>query len=257
MRVTVCELRTGPEYLAEDLAGLFAHVQARGSDLVLLPELPFVPWMFTNPEFQQSVWDMSLAQHDDGMRQLGELAPALVLATRPVELDDYRLNEGFVLDGGGNYHPVHHKAFLPQEEGFHEQSWYHAAVPDFEPVEVGGVSIGYMICSELWFMEHARTYASKGTHIVATPRATERGTVDKWLAGGRAAAVIAGAFSLSSNHVIPPEDSDVYFGGQGWIISPDGEVLALTSRDNPYVTVEIDLAAAERAKSTYPRYIDG
>jgi N-carbamoylputrescine amidase len=47
----------------------------------------------------------------------------------------------------------------------------------------------------------------------------------------------------------------VTFGGQGWIVGPDGEVLGLTSTGHPFLTMEIALEEAERAKSTYPRYV--
>jgi N-carbamoylputrescine amidase len=103
-------------------------------------------------------------------------------------------------------------------------------------------------------MEHARAYGKAGVNLIVTPRATERVTVDKWLAGGRTAAVVSGAFSLSSNRA-GSEEHPTDFGGQGWVIGPDGEVLGLTSRQQPFVTVEIDLREAERAKRTYPRYI--
>jgi N-carbamoylputrescine amidase len=79
-------------------------------------------------------------------------------------------------------------------------------------------------------------------------------TVEKWLVGGRAAAIVAGAYSLSSNRT-SPEGSSPVFGGQGWVVSPEGEVLGLTLRQRPFVTVEIDLLEAERAKGTYPRYV--
>jgi N-carbamoylputrescine amidase len=39
------------------------------------------------------------------------------------------------------------------------------------------------------------------------------------------------------------------------VVSTDGEVMASTSPGEPFVTVDIDLALAERAKSTYPRYV--
>jgi N-carbamoylputrescine amidase len=103
-------------------------------------------------------------------------------------------------------------------------------------------------------MRQARAYGQAGVHLLATPRATEKHTVDKWLAGGRAAAVIAGAFSLSSNHFSRSE-RPVPLGGQGWVIDPDGDVLALTTPQEPFATVEIDPNAAERAKQTYPRYV--
>jgi isopenicillin N synthase-like dioxygenase len=44
-------------------------------------------------------------------------------------------------------------------------------------------------------------------------------------------------------------------GGHGWIVGPDGEVLGLTSRKQPFVTVAVDLGKAEIAKKTYPRYV--
>ena len=62
-------------------------------------------------------------------------------------------------------------------------------------------------------------------------------------------AIVSGAFVLSSNCV----GGD--FSGHRWVISPEGEVIAETSRDEPFVTVSINLKEAELAKQTYPRYI--
>lgn len=73
----------------------------------------------------------------------------------------------------------------------------------------------------------------------------------KWLAGGRAAAVVSGCFCLSSNRC---EGS---MGGMGWLLDPDGGILALTSEEEPFITMDIDLTAAEEAKHTYPRYVAG
>ncbi len=109
-----------------------------------------------------------------------------------------------------------------------------------------------MICSDLWFAEHARGYARQGVHILANPRATERSSVDKWIAGGRAIAVMSGAFCLSSNRAGAGQGG-VEFGGGGWVIDPNGNLLGLTTDAQPFVTVEIDPALAEAAKKTYPR----
>ena len=56
-------------------------------------------------------------------------------------------------------------------------------------------------------------------------------------------------------HLAVNLDEAANLGGQGWAIGPDGEVLGLTSRERPFVTVALDLAVAERAKQTYPRYV--
>jgi predicted amidohydrolase len=47
----------------------------------------------------------------------------------------------------------------------------------------------------------------------------------------------------------------IQFGGAGIIVSPDGEVLAATSSERPYVTVDLNLDDALKAKETYPRYV--
>ena len=61
--------------------------------------------------------------------------------------------------------------------------------------------------------------------------------------------------SLSSNlGGTTPEGCD--FAGVGWIIEPDeGKVLGLTSPEQPFLTLDIDLAEADKAKETYPRYV--
>jgi N-carbamoylputrescine amidase len=163
-----------------------------------------------------------------------------------------RRNEGFVWDDQG-YRSVHDKYYLPEEEGFWEATWYERGALDFSAVETTSFKAGFAICSEIWFTEHARHYARQGIHILACPRATELATRDKWIAGGRVGAVMSGAFCISSNR--GGEGSGIQWGGNGWIIDPDGELLGLTSNEDPFVTLDLDLGAAERAKMTYPRYV--
>jgi N-carbamoylputrescine amidase len=46
------------------------------------------------------------------------------------------------------------------------------------------------------------------------------------------------------------------WGGSGWIIEPEeGKVLGVTTREQPFLTLEIDISVAEAAKHTYPRYV--
>ena len=216
---------------------------------MLLPEMPFYPWIAAEVPFELQEWEASVAEHERWVARLSELAPASVLGSRTVA---QRRNEGFAWDSQG-YRAVHEKYYLPEEAGFWEATWYERGEPDFTAVETASIKAGFAICTELWFTEHARHYAQQGIHVLACPRATEKATVDKWIAGGRAAAVMAGAFCISSNRA--GEGSGIHWGGNGWIIDPDGELLGLTSSDDPFLTLDLDLEAAERAKATYPRYI--
>ena len=56
------------------------------------------------------------------------------------------------------------------------------------------------------------------------------------------------AFVISSNRV-----DDHAFAERGLVISPDGDILASTSRQAPFATVAIDLAESIQAQKTYPR----
>ena len=198
-------------------------------------------------------WQAAVAAHESWLAHFEDLSPATTLGTRPINSAVRRLNEGFVWDSKVGYRAAHAKTYLPDEEGFWEASWYDRGQVDFKPVDLGQARVGFLICTELWFMQHARAYGQQAVHLLACPRATPRSTLDKWLAGGQAAAVVSGAFCLSSNLVTPGGPTEM--GGQGWIISPDGDVLAITSQDQPFVTLEIDLSEAEEAKKTYPRYV--
>jgi N-carbamoylputrescine amidase len=67
--------------------------------------------------------------------------------------------------------------------------------------------------------------------------------------------VISGAFCLSSNLAGTTADGGD-FAGVGWIVEPEeGKILGQTSSAEPFLTVDVDLAEADRAKTTYPRYV--
>jgi N-carbamoylputrescine amidase len=262
IKVTVCQLADDMHRLEADWAALVEHVHSHGSRLVLLPEMPFGRWFAWEPQFDPAVWQAAMEAHERWLLRLAELSPALVLGSRPVERGGLRQNEGFAWDAQNGYRAAHTKYYLPDEDRFWEASWYQRGNGDFTPLNVATfersnvatLKAGFLICTELWFMQRARAYGKQDIHILANPRATERSTCDKWLAGGRAAAVVSGAYCLSSNRAAAG-DRPEEMGGLGWVISPDGEVLGVTSQERSFVTAEIDLAAAERAKFTYPRYV--
>lgn len=253
MRVTVCQMHDAVARFERDWSELVKHARAEASELVVLPEMPFAPWFARSRRFDPKVWAAAVAAHDAWEQRLAELGPAAVVGTRPIEFGNDRFNAGFVWTAAAGTASAHGKAYLPDEDGTWEASWYSRAEPEFVPYPLGAASIGFLICSELWAMNEARLYGEANVSILVTPRLTEAATLDKWLAAGRVAAILAGAYGLSSNRI----DESGAYGGQGWIVGPDGEVLALTSTDEPFVTRDLDLAAAERAKQTYPRYVLG
>ncbi len=254
MKVTVCEMNDSKEEFSRDWDRLVDHVQKEKSDLVLLPEMPFYPWLFWRNRFETGLWTESVEAHKKWVKRCKELSPACVLGSNPRETGQVRLNQGFIWDAENGYEKVHDKFYLPDEEGYWEATWYSRGDGEFKTVQSGQVSVGFLICSGIWFFERSRQYGKQGAHIVVCPRATPKSTLDKWLVAGQAAAVVSGAFSLSSNRVAP-DGNPAELGGRGWIIDPDGRVLGITSPDQPFLTCEIDLENAEKSKNTYPRYI--
>ena len=95
MRVTVCEMpddRKGFEAAWQELT---AYVSKQQSDLVLLPELPFYPWIATTPQFDAQVWQRAQQAHEGMMQRLRELSASVVLGTHPLIEGALRLNRGF------------------------------------------------------------------------------------------------------------------------------------------------------------------
>lgn len=255
MLVTVCQLDNRRSHLEPMLEDLARHIVHEQSDFVLLPEMIFHEWLAADPEPDAARWYEAVADHERYISQLHRLGAQAVLGTRPIvrEHGSFR-NEAYLWTPERGAQPVHEKYYLPDEPGYWEHSWYDRGDRTFDLCRVLGMRIGVQICTEMWFMEWSRHYAAARADLLCVPRATPHGTLAKWLAGGQAAAVCSGAYCLSSNVWNPP-GSKADCGGLGWVISPDGEVMAKTTPDSPFVTVEIDLEAARQAKQTYPRYV--
>lgn len=255
MKVTVCELPNEAKALEPAWSELAEHVGTQSSELVLLPEMPFFRWLAHTRDVDAGQWEQAVDAHENWIVRLTDLAPATVISTRPITLNGKHQNAGYVWESKREAQTVHTKYYLPDEAGFWEASWYERGDGDFSLTDTSKGKVGFLICTELWFNQHAREYGKQGMQILVCPRATPNPTAPKWIAGGQAAAVVSGAFCLSSNlGGTTPEGGD--YAGIGWIIEPDeGKVLGLTSPEQPFLTLDIDLAEADRAKKTYPRYV--
>jgi N-carbamoylputrescine amidase len=256
MKVTVCQIDPRPGHIERCLVALGEHVAAQSSDFVLLPEMCFSPWLAADPVPDASRWTRAVTEHDRRIASLGDLGARAVLGTRPtVTGTSSRRNQAYLwLERNGRAEAVRDKYHLPDEEGYWERTLYDRGPKRFNATRALGVRIGVQICTEMWFFEWARRYAAERVELLCVPRATPRGSTGKWLAGGRAAAVCAGAYCVSSNLWLPPGDA-ADCGGVSWIIDPDGHVLAKTDQTVPFATVDVDLDLARASKSTYPRYV--
>ena len=237
------------------LEELSTHIQENRSDFLLLPEMCFSEWLAVDPAPNLERWYQAVVEHEIQISKLAELGAKAVMGTRPIVLKNGSFrNEAYIWSASEGAQPVREKYYLPDEKNYWESSWYDRGERRFDLCRCLGVRIGVQICTEMWFFEWARHYAASRADLLCVPRVTPHGSIKKWLAGGQAAAVCSGAYCLSSNIWNPPE-SKADCGGLGWIISPEGDILAETDTNSPFATIEVDPEFARLSKNTYPRYV--
>ena len=251
MRVTICELPHEAEALEVSWRALGQHVAVGGGELLLLPELAMVEPLWERRAFDPSRWAAAEEMGERCLARLGELNARYVVGTRAATREGRYFNEGFLWSAGHGTIPLRRKYFLPDEPGGWEAQWFDRGDREFPVYHVDQMSFGLNVCTELWALETYGAYAAEGVQMVFSPRATSTETSAKWHSAGVVAAVRSGAYSVSSNRVEPSGAC----GGEGWIIGPSGQLIARTSAESPFATVELDLGVPAAARSSYPRYV--
>ncbi len=165
MRITVCELT--PDWLASesDWQAFGGRLEAQACEWLLLPEMSFGPWLPGTRPVDPDRWRSAVETHDYWVKRLAELPARVVVGSRPVTEGGRFFNEGFIWQRSSGYRAVHRKYYLPDEKGFWEASWYERGKGDFRLMDVEGLRVGFLICTELWFGERARAYARMGVHF--------------------------------------------------------------------------------------------
>jgi N-carbamoylputrescine amidase len=253
--VAVCELPAELLPGSADWTSFCDAVAREAPDLLLLNEMPFGPWISSCAEFDEATWQHSLRRHTEGLARIEELGARVVAGSRPCSLAGRRVNEAFVWTRGTGLRGVHTKQYFPNEEGYYEARWFEAGPRHFAPTVVAGLFAAVLICTELMFNEHARHCGRAGADVLLVPRAVGGASLGRWLVAARMAAIVSGAYVLSSNRA-GGDSRGQAFGGSGWIIDPSGDVVAVTSAAAPLAVRRIDLTAVRKAKAGYPCYVE-
>jgi N-carbamoylputrescine amidase len=163
-----------------------ADVTRSAPDVLITNEMPFGQWLAASPSFDADRAKESVRIHEHGLAAPQALKIPIVISSRPVIAGARLANEAFILERG-RFRFLHQKHFFPAEEGWFETEWFRTATPGFEVMEIDGLRIGVLLCTELMFNERARAYGKSGAHLVAVPRATGRSLAqweNRWRNGG-------------------------------------------------------------------------
>lgn len=227
-------------------------VAAARPDILVTNEMPFGPWIAEGAVFSQNEAALSVSAHEKGIEGLISLGIPAVISSRPVWNGIRLANEAFVLENGV-VRPLHRKQYFPNESGWFESEWYAGDDSGFALAEVLGIKAGVLVCTEVMFNERARAYGKQGASLVVVPRASG---VDQesWKIAGAMAALVSGAYVVSSNRVGRSKGGTV-FGGGGFAFAPGGKLLAVTTAVNFVQALELDPEISVRARREYPCYV--
>lgn len=246
-RIATCEF---PD-CAGDAGAMWRRLEdqlaATPVDLLVLPELAGVDSFWVNPHFDHATWQQAVTIHAAIAEELKRIAARRIVGTRAVDVDGQRWNENFLWKPGTGLVAGRPKAWLPQQEGGWEASWFDRGPQNILPQRDEELCFSELVCTEIIVSTAARRLGQAGVQLIAAPRAT--GAHARWEVATRMVAIAAGAFVVTANR------RGGSFAGGSWIVTPDGEILGCTTEDNPIISLDIDLAAADAAKHTYPRNV--
>lgn len=234
----------------EDITRQFVDAK---NDILITNEMPFGFWQPTTRPFDVDAAREWVALHERALDTLSRLPVAAVISSRPIFTGNRLVNEGFVLTEG-RYEFIHQKHYFPSEAGWEEETWFEVQRPGFDLVKIAGIKVGVLLCTELMFVDKARHLGKAGADLIAVPRATGV-NLRMWRTAASMAAIASGACIVSSNRVGSRPGSNLVFGGGGLTVDSDGFEIAVTSAEQPAITLEIDTTLTSAAKYRYPVYV--
>jgi N-carbamoylputrescine amidase len=221
-------------------------------DILVTNELPFGLWLAEGAVFSEDEALRSVREHEKGIEALIDLHLPAVISSRPVWNGKRLANEAFVLQNG-TVRPLHRKQYFPNESGWFETEWYAADDSGFKLHDVLGINVGVLLCTEAMFNEHARAYGKAGATLIVIPRASGA-DIESWKIAGAMAALVSGAYVVSSNRV-GQSKGGIHFGGSGFAYAPQGRLVEVTTSTCPIRILDLDPTVSLSAQGEYPCYV--
>jgi len=218
---------------------------ARGADLVLLPEL----WRggcFDSDSYARRAEAIGGETASLLRRQARDLG-AFVLGGSLVERDDGRLyNTAVLLDREGTLVSVYRKIHLLDYQSQERRVLSAGEAVVVVPTEMG--VFGLATCYDLRFPELFRTMAERGAEVFLVPAAWPSSRVEAWDALTRARAVENQAY------VVACDGTGRGLLGRSRVVDPWGVIAASLGEGPGVLSAEIDLARLREYREEFPAW---
>ncbi|NUM45618.1 MAG: carbon-nitrogen family hydrolase [Anaerolineales bacterium] len=239
-----------PEANFEQAAYWTAEAAARGTDLILFPELWSTGYDLEN-------WSQHATPLDAGLfPRVAALARKYNLAIGGSLLEkrhDRAYNTFVLYDRNGQLTGAYSKIHLFRL--MDEHLWLAPGeAPRIVQFPDANIPTGLGICYDLRFPELWRGYALGGVQIALLPAEWPAVRVYHWQTLLRARAIENQMFIAATNNV--GNTKGTIFGGHSAVIDPWGETLIEGGEEETLLTVELDLAKVPEVRSRIPIFED-
>jgi N-carbamoylputrescine amidase len=241
MRIALVQGRATADAAANLERGVeaFAQATAAGAELVVFPELAFLPFL---PRLRATARALSRAETipgptTDRFAALAAEAGVVVVLNLFEKRNGRTYDASPVLDADGSLRGVARMVHIMDGPGFRERGYYAPAAETDLVVRTRVGKVGVCICYDRHFPEYMRGLALAGAEFVAIPQA---GTVGEWPPGlfeaeVRVAAFQNGYFAALANRV--GREGALRFAGESFVAGPDGSLIKRAPRGRTAVLV--------------------
>jgi NAD+ synthase len=213
--------------------------QARnqGSDIIVFTEFCIGGYppedLVRKPAFEK----MARRAIDELASDTADGGPAMVVGGPRLE-DGKLFNSLFLLDGG-EIAAIRDKYQLPNYGVFDEKRVFDSGTPQ-GPVTFRGVSLGLMVCEDLWIKDVSGRLYESGADILIAPHGSpfEAGKINQRLKVSGARVVETGLPTIMLNQV--GGQDELVFDGSSHVLNGDGSVVAqLASFEEQLLTLRL------------------
>ena len=249
MRIALAQLSAGLDREKNLDRALDAMVQARasGADLISFPELAierFFPQQRHDPTARDRAEPIPGPTSDTIAAKAKELELVTIFNMYERDAENRTFDSSPVFDADGTFLGVTRMVHITDYACFHEQEYYDAGDHGAPVYRTKVGAVGVAICYDRHYPEYMRALGVAGAELVVIPQA---GAVGEWPDGlyeaeVRTAAFQNGYFAALCNRV--GEEERLTFGGESFVVDPDGSVVARGPRlKDDLVVADIDLSA--------------